>query len=234
MDYQRIYNQIVTRAKNRKIQGYTERHHIIPKCMGGDNSKSNLVELTAREHFVCHKLLTFIYPKNQKLIYALWVMANGRFKQKSNPYKISSRDYEYSKKLFIKTQTGKKQSKKTIEKRKNTRKKLGDWSQFYTKDILEKMSESKKNRKVTWGDKISKGKKGKTRNITWGDKISQAKHGKPKTGKKILQIDPKTNEVIKVWASITEAVNTLDNKGIYNALIGISKTSNGFIWKYKK
>ena len=39
-------------------EGYSETHHIIPKAMGGPNSKSNLVRLTARQHFVAHRLLT--------------------------------------------------------------------------------------------------------------------------------------------------------------------------------
>ena len=36
---------------------YKERHHIIPKCMGGNNEKDNLIDLYAREHFIAHKLL---------------------------------------------------------------------------------------------------------------------------------------------------------------------------------
>ena len=37
---------------------YVEKHHIIPKSMGGNNSNENIAILTAREHFVCHLLLT--------------------------------------------------------------------------------------------------------------------------------------------------------------------------------
>ena len=47
--------------------GRLEVHHIVPKCLGGSNKKENLVELTAREHFICHRLLCEIYPKNKKL-----------------------------------------------------------------------------------------------------------------------------------------------------------------------
>lgn len=38
--------------------GYTERHHILPRCFGGTNEKINLVRLTAREHLIAHLLLT--------------------------------------------------------------------------------------------------------------------------------------------------------------------------------
>ena len=56
--YTRWYYNIIQRAQAREISGYTERHHIIPKSLGGSNDKVNLVDLTAREHFVCHWLLT--------------------------------------------------------------------------------------------------------------------------------------------------------------------------------
>lgn len=58
--YTKWYYSIVTRARSRIVpkEGYCERHHIIPRSMGGSNSKKNLVDITAREHFVCHRLLT--------------------------------------------------------------------------------------------------------------------------------------------------------------------------------
>ena len=103
MDYQNIYNQIIERAKNRKLEGYKEKHHIIPRCLCGSNDKSNLVDLTAREHFLCHKLLCEIYPNNHKLLYALWLMAIGKQKNKKyEAYKVTSREYERVKILFIK------------------------------------------------------------------------------------------------------------------------------------
>lgn len=102
MNYQRIYNQIIERAKERILEGYKEKHHILPKCLGGSNDKSNLVELTAREHFLCHRLLCEIYPKNDKLWYALFLMAIGKNRHsKTDPYKISSRTYEFLKLNFI-------------------------------------------------------------------------------------------------------------------------------------
>lgn len=81
MNYKKIYDQIIEKAKfeNRsKNSGvYYEQHHIIPKCLGGDNSKNNLVLLTGKEHYMCHKLLVKIYPSNTKLIFALWGFLNG-------------------------------------------------------------------------------------------------------------------------------------------------------------
>ena len=56
--YTNWYNSIINNAKNRTITGYTENHHIIPRSLNGTNTSENLVRLTAREHFVCHLLLT--------------------------------------------------------------------------------------------------------------------------------------------------------------------------------
>ena len=67
MNYEKIYNQIIDRAKIRVLEGYKEIHHIIPRCVGGTNDKDNLVTLTAREHFICHWLLVRMYPDNNKL-----------------------------------------------------------------------------------------------------------------------------------------------------------------------
>lgn len=67
MNYIRIYNDIISAAQNRALVGYVERHHIIPKCLGGTNRKTNLVRLTYREHFLCHWLLCKIHSDNHKL-----------------------------------------------------------------------------------------------------------------------------------------------------------------------
>jgi hypothetical protein len=115
MNYLKIYNQIIERSKTRKITGYKERHHIIPKCMNGTNNKDNIAELTAKEHFICHMLLCNIYPKNNKLLYAVWRLTNSKGKQ---GYKISSRTYENLKNSFSLIRKGIKLPIKTINKMK--------------------------------------------------------------------------------------------------------------------
>ena len=61
--------------------------------MGGSDEKENLVNLTAREHFICHRLLVQIHPSNNKLKFALWAMCNMKSKRQSR-YTPSSRIYE--------------------------------------------------------------------------------------------------------------------------------------------
>ncbi|HET8688756.1 MAG TPA: HNH endonuclease signature motif containing protein [Methanosarcina sp.] len=76
--YTRWYYQIITNALSNIPNDYKERHHIIPKSLGGDNSKENLVDLTAREHFICHWLLTKMVAgdNKRKMSYALHAMLN--------------------------------------------------------------------------------------------------------------------------------------------------------------
>ena len=74
MNYQKHYDSLMNRAKNRLLEGYCETHHIIPRCMGGTDDPTNLVDLTAEEHYVAHQLLVKIYPHNSKLVYAANMM----------------------------------------------------------------------------------------------------------------------------------------------------------------
>ena len=100
--YTTWYTAITDRARTRKLEGYTERHHVIPKSLNGTDDKDNLVDLTAREHFICHWLLTKMYTgeAKSKMIYALNGMKrNGKFTQRYETL-ITSRVYESLKKEF--------------------------------------------------------------------------------------------------------------------------------------
>jgi hypothetical protein len=106
MNYQKIHDQIIDRSSIRILNGYKERHHIIPKCLGGTDDISNLVDLTAREHFIIHLLLCKLYPKNIKLSHAIWMMANAKRKYQ-NRYIPNSRLYETIKLEHSKNISGK-------------------------------------------------------------------------------------------------------------------------------
>lgn len=58
MDYKSVYFNIINRAKTRTLVEYFEKHHIVPKSLGGLDNEGNLVKLTYREHFLVHWLLT--------------------------------------------------------------------------------------------------------------------------------------------------------------------------------
>jgi 5-methylcytosine-specific restriction endonuclease McrA len=74
MNYFKIYDNLIERAKNRVLEGYCEMHHIIPKCMGGSDEKTNIVAITPEEHYIAHQLLVKMYPDNIKLVYAANMM----------------------------------------------------------------------------------------------------------------------------------------------------------------
>jgi hypothetical protein len=90
VDYKKHYNLLIERAINRKlpIDVYVEIHHIIPKCMGGNDEEFNLVKLTAEEHYVAHQLLIKIYPGQKGLSYAAFMMSvnNGQNKRNNKQY----------------------------------------------------------------------------------------------------------------------------------------------------
>jgi hypothetical protein len=216
MDYQKIYNQIIERAKNRMLKGYKEKHHIIPKCLGGFNNKENFVELTAREHFLCHMLLCEIYPNENKLKHALFLMAIGKQKIKEKTYVIGSRIYERLKSEYSQMLTGKKQSKEIRNKKSQSMK----GHSMYTEEWKQKISKSNTGRKITWGDKISLSLKG--RKIDWDRGVN----------KFVLQYDKEGN-FIKEHSSINEAERKV--KGDIGAMLaGKQKTAGGYVWKFKK
>ncbi len=172
MNYRKVYIDIVNKAKkdNRsKKNGYYEKHHILPKSIYPlwAKKKSNIVLLTAREHFFCHLLLLKIYRndpvKYKKMAYAL-------FKFQINPhhdYKISSKEYEIIRKnLAIATSInfkGKKQRKEWIEKRvaamiKTKEKNPQKWTENQRKFMIKWFEDNKeflsKRKKEGWTKEV--------------------------------------------------------------------------------
>lgn len=79
MNYNLHYIKLIERARveNRKHLNrthknyiYYEKHHIVPRCMGGSNLKDNLVLLLPEEHYLAHLLLIKIYPEHAGLAFA--------------------------------------------------------------------------------------------------------------------------------------------------------------------
>lgn len=106
--YEKWYKDITKRGQTRLIEMYTEMHHIIPRSLGGLNSKENITNLTAREHFICHWLLTKIYKngeEHEKMIYALRLMRAENKNQFRYYTKITARVYENLKIEYSKIQS---------------------------------------------------------------------------------------------------------------------------------
>lgn len=116
MNYAAIYERLIYRARHRTIDRYVERHHVVPRCMGGSDDADNLVDLTAEEHFLAHALLVKIYPSHPRLIYALSMMCmnrNGR-RQNNKLYAWHRRRHAEMARLDA---TGKTPSLETLAKR---------------------------------------------------------------------------------------------------------------------
>lgn len=159
MNYQKVYDDLIAKCKARpSFEGYKERHHIVPKSLGGSNDSFNLVDLTAREHFVAHFLLA-------KLLGGTQWHAIKRMRGNDGFY-INSRLYEVARKEIAKevgkrmacipktdeqkakmsaAATGKKKSPEAVEK---TRQKL--IGRPVTEKQLECLSKGRQKRPEGW------------------------------------------------------------------------------------
>lgn len=142
MNYIKLYDSLILNAKNKnrkklnknnKNYIYYEKHHIIPKCVGGSDDNSNLVLLTAKEHYLAHKLLIKIYSGNRKIALAYHRMT---FDKKHDQY-ICSRDYEYAKELISSTIC----SEETRQKQRN--KKMGKSAAIKGRKLITKNDKKK-------------------------------------------------------------------------------------------
>jgi hypothetical protein len=158
MDYKKIYYNIIENRKKNPISKseYGERHHIIPKSLNGSDDISNIVKLTAREHFICHALLAEMYEENTmewyKMNHAFMMMKSESHNQSRyfNSKLYESKRNDFSKIMSFSqfgdknSQYGKQKSKNHIKKIKNTfRKKYGGILPSECKNIEKKKQVSK-------------------------------------------------------------------------------------------
>ena len=223
--YSRIYFSIVKVAKNRIFPDgeYFEKHHIIPKSLGGLNNSSNIVKLTAREHFVCHLLLTKMLSgqSKQKMISAAWYLANTRCGKSG---KINSRTYEILRKLHSENVRLQFKGRPKSEEHKQ---KIGQahkgraWSETHRENVKrrmkanhpfkgKKLSESHKSALVTAAALACRGKKYSTeRRNKHKELFSGAKNPRSKTwvleNEKLERI---TVECCTVWCREREMTLT--------------------------
>ena len=92
MNYENVYTKLIEFRKTNPAQGYIERHHILPRSMGGTDDPSNLVKLTGREHWIAHLLLHKIHKLSQTA-YACHIMAMN-CEERGIPRIKNSRMYE--------------------------------------------------------------------------------------------------------------------------------------------
>lgn len=115
MDYEKAYYNLMQKRKTNvldKSKCYCEKHHIIPKSLGGSNAKENLVNLTPREHIIAHRFLEKFtqikYGKNSKqyrsMAQALWFMLHDK---KYPNVQLTSKEYDAIRKRYSQSISGK-------------------------------------------------------------------------------------------------------------------------------
>ena len=138
MNYIRVYWRIIHNRLHNKVDGYVEHHHIIPRSEGGNDNKSNIVALTAREHYICHLLLAKIY-NDYKMLSAVVFMQAAKERWPSRTFKFNSRLYEAIRKEFSKKRKGHKMSDAT-------KLKLSKNNGSHRQEVRDKISRNRKGK----------------------------------------------------------------------------------------
>lgn len=175
--YKKWYDHIIANGKQIRLTGY-ERHHILPKSLGGTDESSNLIYITAREHFICHWLLTKIHPTGEEH----WKMLNAlRMMRAENPNQI-----RYSTKITSRVYAKLKEEYSTLQSIKYKGAGNGMFGKKHSMDAKKRISESNKGEKngakqLEARNKIAESKLGKKRapfSEEWRNKLSEAGSGK--------------------------------------------------------
>ena len=164
------YNNLVEKAKTRglnkrKLGYYTEKHHIIPKCMGGKNERKNYVLFTFREHLIAHELLARIYDDIVDLKHTLYFMYHSSSKKHKIEVRMTARQLEElriaSAEFLSKKFKGREQKREWTEKAMKTKRErykggisdyaremqaLGRVGMVFTEERKKKISESMKGK----------------------------------------------------------------------------------------
>jgi hypothetical protein len=216
MNYKKVYDNIINRAKDRNwnrlsAMEYVERHNIVPRSLGGKDTKDNLAFLTAREHFICHWLLYKLSEGSNKS-----KMANAWFRM---------------------CQTNEFQSRYNSKHYSRARKAFSDNNPFKSTDIIEKVknrmikNNPMKNSQIS--DKVRQALKGKfagEKNPFYGRKHSQETINKVSGANHYTRQD---NYIHPEVSLETRKKLSIAKKGKPNQSAGISNKNRAFLWQVK-
>lgn len=128
MNYEELYVNLLLKHGTKEKPAddkYYERHHIIPKSLGGSDSKENLVYLPGRAHFIAHWVLYKIH-NNEAMARAFFGMCD--FKRNPERAKfVSSKGYEIAKAAFSKNN----HMKQDVHRKRSSNNAKGQWSDNY-------------------------------------------------------------------------------------------------------
>jgi hypothetical protein len=155
--YEKWYAAITKRGQNRLTESYTESHHIVPRSLGGNNLPKNITKLTAREHFICHWLLTKIHREGEahwKMLNAIRIMRAENKNQQRYSNRITARVYSNLKEEYARLQSEKM---------------MGENNPMYGRPVSEEVRQGRSER--------ASGDKNPAKRPGVGAKISKAKTG---------------------------------------------------------
>lgn len=224
--YYKTYNSLIDKCLKSTYSSdvYTEKHHILPKCMGGTDDQSNLVIMPAREHIIAHLLLMNAFPGVAGLTFAANCMlfSNCYGRKGVAEERISSRTFsrvrEENAKMASKIMSGKKRAPASDElRRKRSENFKGEKNPMYGKhlsnDHKKKLSNAFKGEKhPLFGKHLSDETKKKISDTQKGRKLPPERVAKiseaTKGGK-----NPRAKKVItpegKIYGCITELAKDL-------------------------
>jgi len=210
--YYNYINNILSTRGRFNVDGYKERHHIIPRCIGGTNDETNLVDLTASEHFIAHKLLCEDNPSHRGLAKA-WLMMCTMQSDNQERINISAEEYANIKEHLAKTKVT------DITKQKISEANKGNiaWNKGLSKETDERVMKGAQNlsRSLTEngtrrGENNSQ--YGNTGRIT-GDKNPMCKQ----EARNKISLHMKTNNPMKDLEVAKRAHSKLKGRSTYNS-----------------
>lgn len=191
--YTKCYFRIIEKSLDRILPSISEKHHIIPKSLGGTNESFNYAKLTPREHFICHVLLTKMTTGNSKykMLCALNLMMQKSSKNHQRYYFKPSKLYQSLREEFANYCKGRPKpegfgkrvslsnSTRVVSDRTKSKLKEYNETRVFTDETREKMSASAKGRVFSeeHKQKISNSLKGKVRSKEHSENISKAAKG---------------------------------------------------------
>lgn len=217
MNYKRIYSAIIKNRLSNPLpeSEYGQKHHILPKSLYPDkkNDPKNIVKLSYREHYVCHWLLTKIYPCKE-MTYAFYLMNCYQ-----NKMYINSHAFQMSRKAFNEINRGKRLSDETKTKMseakkgkhlsEETKKKLSEASKWQKNPNFGKHHSDEIKKKIS---DILKTKMNNEKNPFYG------RHHSEETKKKMSESRKEANKG-KIWI----------NNGIINKFVYPDEIPEGFV-----
>jgi hypothetical protein len=139
--------------------GYMERHHVIPRCMGGSDEETNLVLLTPEEHLIAHLLLVKINPEHRGVAYAACMMSSavsnnkayGWVRRRASAARIGSRHTEEARKKISANHPWRGKTRPPYSSEARARMSAGQRGRKHPPEVIAKISAALRGNKYKSG-----------------------------------------------------------------------------------